>query len=234
MCIRDRIIIVHHGAHPVADWSILAVLSQKVGNTYDATQAQQDVKAIKSMGVFRGTVSENAAADPHGGLDVTYTVTENPFIKTITFTANTTDGLPSVPVSALKSHMETKEGQTLNTASLLRDMSTLLNNQNGYMRSQGFSADEGMTRIDPVTGTLTIGLIEAHIAQLNIQGNSQVPTPKIIEQVQSKVGDVLNYHMLDEDVARVTEMGLFTKVGPPAETTDPNHEVTVVIPVVEK
>ena len=85
----SHITVVHHGSVAVPDAPVLAVLSQKIGGLYDSAAAQQDTKAIKSLGLFRGEVTESASVDPSGGVDLTYTVTENPFIKTIRLTANT-------------------------------------------------------------------------------------------------------------------------------------------------
>ena len=230
----SRITVVHRGSVALSDAVVLAALSQKVGERYDAAAAQQDAKTIKGLGLFQGPVTESVLADPNGGVDLTYTVTENPFIKVIQFTANTPDGQPSIPAAMLKAQMQTKENMVLNTHVLTNDMNTLLNHQNGPFWTQGFLADVGVTRIDPVTGTLTIPLEETHIAKIQIQGNTQVPTEEIMQQIKARPGDVFNSHLVQADTTRVWNMKKFDVVGPLTETTDEDHQMTIVIPVKEK
>ncbi len=230
----SRITVIHRGPVALSDACVLVALSQKVGGLYDAVAAQQDTKAIGRLGLFQGGVTESASVDPDGGMNLTYTVTENPFIKVIQFTANTPDGQPSIPTVLLRARMMTKENTVLNTTSLTRDMNMLLNHTNGPFWNQGFFADAGVTRIDPVTGTLTIPLEETHIAKIQIQGNTQVPTAEIMQRIQSKPGDVFNAHLMQTDMTSVWNMGKFSTVGPLTETTDANHQMTIVIPVTEK
>ncbi len=230
----SRITVVHRGTVALSDAVVLVSLSQKVGGLYNAAAAQQDTKAIERLGLFQGAVTESASADPSGGVDLTYTVTENPFIKEIRFTANTPDGQPSIPAALLKAKMATKENTVLNAHLLTNDIDALLNHKDGPFWTQGFLVNAGVTRIDPAAGTLTIPLEETHIATIQIQGNSQIPTEEIMQQIESKPGDLFNSHSVQADMTRVWHMGKFDTVGPLTETTDEDHQMTVIIPVTEK
>ena len=230
----SRITVIHRGSVALSDAVVLVSLSQKVGGQYDAAAAQQDTKTIESLGLFQGNVTESASPDPSGGVDLTYTVTENPFIKEIRFTANTPDGQPSIPAALLKAKMATKENTVLNAHLLTNDIDALLNHKDGPFWTQGFLVNAGVTRIDPAAGTLTIPLEETHIATIQIQGNSQILTEEIMQQIESKPGDLFNSHSVQADMTRVWHMGKFDTVGPLTETTDEDHQMTVIIPVTEK
>ena len=129
------------------------------------------------MGYFNGDIGVDATPDPAGGVDLTYTVVENPVVKTIKFVANTKTGEPSVASATLKGLMDTKEGQVLNTNTLVRDLDRLFNRQTGYMRSKGYIVDVSTDiNIDPTSGVLTVPLVEAHIDQIRIMGNKKTKT----------------------------------------------------------
>ena len=63
------------------------------------------------MGVF-GRVNSAVTADPAGGVDITYTVEDNPIIQKIVIRANTPDSQPPVPAGTLLALMDTKPGQS--------------------------------------------------------------------------------------------------------------------------
>jgi outer membrane protein insertion porin family len=215
--------------------AIMALVSQKVGDPYDLATADKDREAIKNMGYFNGDIGLNPTQDPIGGVDVTYTVVENPVVKTISFTANTPSGEPTIPSSKLKSLMDTHEGLVLNTNTLVRDLDKLFNRQTGYARAQGYIIDVSSDiNIDPLKGALTIPLIEAHIDGIQIKGNKKTKTVVLTRELHSKSGDVLDERKLQKDLTRIYNTGLFDQVGPFEEIPTDVGKVTISIPVVEK
>ncbi len=218
--------------------AILAVINQtglRVGDAYSAGVATAARDAVKSMGYFSGDVVLTGTQDPAGGIDLTFTVRENPLIKTIKFTANTPTGEPTIPSDKLKSLMETKEGRVLNTNVLDRDIVKLFDHQSGYVRSQGYIFDVSSDiNFDPTTGVLTLPLVEAHINSIVVKGNKKTKKQVITREFRSHVGDVLNEKQLQRDVTRVYNLGLFDEVGPFDEVSNDVGKVDIIIPVTEK
>lgn len=215
--------------------AIMAVMTQKVGEPYSADSADRDRAAIKNMGYFNGDVVLTATKNATGGIDETYTVTENPLIKKIVFTANTPSGVPSIAPAILLSKMSTKEGQVLNTNTLVKDLDLLFNHNTGYVSSQGYIMDVSADiNIDPTDGTLTIPLVEAYIQAIKITGNKKTKTIVVTREMRSQAGQVLNQRKLNSDLTKVYNLGLFDTVGPAdIEPTDVG-KVVINIPVTEK
>lgn len=214
--------------------TILAVITEKVGTPYDPQVAAKDQAAIKAMGLFDGAVGLHTTSDTQGGVDVIFTVKENPVVKKIVFTANTLDKRPSVPASLLTEQMGTKTSQILNTNTLITDLDRLFRYQGGFMRQKGYIVSVSKDiNIEPKTGVLTIPLIEEHITQIVIKGNQHTPTAQILSWMHSKPGKVLNENTLTADMKRIYAQGGFTQVG--AWQVQPNAigEATVTVPVVE-
>ena len=215
--------------------AIRAVLAQKVGQPYSATAADRDREAIKNLGYFNGDISLSASVNSEGTIDETYTVTENPLIKKIVFTANTPSGVPSISPTVLLSKMTTQPGRVLNTNSLVKDLDTLFNHNTGFVSSQGYIMDvSSEINIDPNNGTLTIPLVEAYIQGIKITGNKKTRVTVVTREMRSQSGQVLDQKRLNADLTRVYNLGLFDTVGPAdIEPTDVG-KVVVNIPVTEK
>ena len=215
--------------------AVIASAGLRLGNAYTAGLADAARDAVKGMGYFNGDVGVGAEPDPAGGVDVTFTVKENPVVKAIKFTANTPTGEPTIPSVTLKSRMTTKEGKVLNTNVLVRDLDGLTNHQTGYAFQQGYIFDVSSDiNIDPLTGVLNIPLVEAHINSITVKGNKQTKTQVVTRELRSQVGDVLDQHKLQRDLTRVYNLGLFDEVGPFDLNATDVGRVDVLIPVAEK
>jgi outer membrane protein insertion porin family len=187
------------------------------------------------MGYFNGDIGLTATEDPDGGVDVGFSVVEFPIIKKIVFTANTPTGEPSIPSAELKAQMNTKEGQVINTVVFQRDLDHLFNRDTSYTRDRGFIMDPSPDlNLDPLTGVLTIPLIEAHIDHILIKGNKKTKVIVITREMRSKPGDVLNENDLQKDMTKIYNLGLFDQVGPFALTPTDIGKVDVTVPLTEK
>jgi outer membrane protein insertion porin family len=232
----SRILIV--GNQNINDAAIRGVITAaglKLGQPYTPVNAAAARDAVKAMGYFNGDVGLSGTQDPAGGVDVTYTVKENPVIKTIKFTANTPNGEPTIPSSKLKSLMVTKEGQVLNTNILVRDLDNLFNHTTSYVYQQGFIFDVSSDiNIDPLTGVLTVPLVEAHINSIKITGLKKTKPVVVTRELRTQVGDVLDEKKLQRDLTRVYNLGLFDEVGPFDPSSTDVGKVDITIPITEK
>ena len=159
-------------------------------------------------------------------------------IKHIRFTANTSDGQPSVRRSLLLWAMQTEEGQPYSPDVLARDLDRLFNHSTGMMAADGLIVDTAQSasgfRFDAATGTLTIPIVETHVARVIITGNSKVSTSEILKQVRTHPGDLYDNGLVSLDVGRISNMGLFHTVGPVQVNPSGVGLVDVTIPVAEK
>ena len=232
----SRILIA--GNVNINDAAIRGVITNaglRLGDTYTPANAAAARDAVKAMGYFNGDIGLSGAADPAGGVDITFTVKENPVIKTIKFTANTPNGEPTIPSDKLKSLMTTKEGQVLNTSILVRDLDNLFNHTTSYAYQQGYIFDVSSDiNIDPLTGVLTIPLVEAHINSIKITGLKKTKPVVVTRELRSQVGDVLDEKKLQKDLTRVYNLGLFDEVGPFEPSSTDVGKVDITIPVTEK
>ena len=232
----SRILIV--GNQNINDAAIRGVITSaglKLGAPYTAENAAAARDAVKAMGYFNGDIGLAGGQDPAGGVDVTFTVKENPVIKTIKFTANTPNGEPTIASSKLKSLMTTKEGQVLNTNVLVRDLDNLFNHTTSYVYQQGFIFDVSSDiNIDPLTGVLTIPLVEAHINSIKITGLKTTKPVVVTRELHSQVGDVLDEKKLQKDLTRVYNLQLFDEVGPFDPSSTDVGKVDITIPITEK
>lgn len=223
------------GNSKISTAAIQAVLSQKTGEQYVPDTAEKDREAIKAMGYFNGEVGLAGTKNASGGVDLTYTVAENPTVKQILFTANTKDGKPTISADKLKSLMDTKEDQVLNTNVLVRDLDKLFNRQTGYVRSQGYIFDVSSDiNIDPTSGTLTIPLIETHIDSIRVTGNKKTKPVVITRELREKSGDVFDGNRLQKELTKIYNLGLFDEVGPYDLIPTDVGRVIISIPVTEK
>jgi len=225
------------GNQNISDAAIRAVITGaglRLGEPYSAGVAVSARDAVKNMGYFNGDVGLSGGQDPAGGVDVMFVVKENPVVKAIKFTANTPNGQPTIPAAKLKSLMQTKEGQVLNTSVLVTDLDKLFNHTTGYAFSQGYIFDVSSDiNIDPLTGVLNVPLVEAHINTITIKGNKKTKTVVITREMRAKPGDVLNINTLQRDETRINNLGLADVEPYDLASTDVG-KVDVTIPVVEK
>ena len=232
----SRILIV--GNKNINDVAIRGVVTNaglKLGDTYTPANAASARDAVKAMGYFNGDVGLSGTQDPAGGVDITFTVKENPVIKTIKFSANTPTGEPTIASDKLKSLMTTKEGQVLNTNILVRDLDSLFNHTTSYVYQQGFIFDVSSDiNIDPLTGVLNIPLVEAHINSIKFTGLKQTKPIVLTREFHTQVGDVLDEKKLQKDLTRVYNLGLFDEVGPFDPSSTDVGKVDIIIPVTEK
>ena len=228
-------IVGNQNINDAAIRGVINAAGMKLGTPYTPVAATDARDAVKAMGYFTGDVGLSGAQDPAGGVDIIYTVKENPLIMTIKFTANTPDGEPTIPSSKLKSLMTTKEGQVLNTNILVRDLDNLFNHTTSYVYQQGFIFDVSSDiNIDPITGVLTVPLVEAHINSIKITGLKKTKPTVVTRELRSQVGDVLDEKKLQRDLTRVYNLQLFDEVGPFDPSSTDVGKVDITIPITEK
>lgn len=212
--------------------TVRAVLNLKVGDAYTPAATAKDVAAIKGMGVFN-SVTEAETADHAVGVNVAYTVAENPVVTDIKFTTTAPNGKPSIPFGELFTQLKTPIGQVLNTNILVKDLDALFNHKDSYAAKQGYVIDVSSDiNIDPLTGVLTIPLKEYQVKSITVNGNSRIKTLDILAQMHLKIGDIFDSNAFDESLAAIYETGNFRKIDYTRTTTE--SQMDIALSVVEQ
>ena len=208
--------------------AIMAVVIIKPGAPYSETDLQASQKAIQDMGYFERVVigTENVES----GLRVIFNVVENPVVKEIKITGNTV-----APTDKLMGLLRTTTGNVLNIKTLMDvDIPAI----ERFYDDQGYIAyvtEE--VGIEPLTGVLTIPVLEVRVEAIKITGNKKTKEHVILREMSLKKGDVFNRKVLFADIRKIYDLEIFDR-----ETAEPYKlaagsdlsKIIVTLPVKEK
>lgn len=204
--------------------ALLPQLAMRVGDAVNADYVRHDLNIIGATGLF-STVKPAFTNVPEG-VSLNYTVQMNPEVKKIDIQGN-----ESLSTDELMKVVETKPGTTLNTAIVSHDVAainTALANA-GYMMSHVTDV-----KLDD-EGTLHIGIIEPHIENINLRGNTKTKNYVIMRELRMKKGEIFNRNTASRSIQRVYNTGYFEDVNVrllPGEKS--KQDVIVEIDVVEQ
>jgi outer membrane protein insertion porin family len=217
--------IIIKGNSNISTDAIRAVLRQKIGDQFSDANAEADRQAIENMGYF-SAVTFQALQDPTGTVTENYSVVENPKVTQIVITGNTV-----FSTAKLMSLMRTHPGSILNTNTLAQDIQMIVQTYHAAGFRASISED---INIDPLTGILTIPIIEARVSSITITGNKKTKTKVITREMRTRPGVVYNENVFQKDLTRVYNLGLFDNVGQADITTPDVGKVAITIPVTER
>lgn len=189
------------------------VKSTKVGEPASETDVRSDLESIASLGYFYDVRARFAEA--LGGVEVVFTVVENPAIKKITI-----DGGGVLPGDQLVSELGLKEGDLFNTTTFRNGLQAVL--KKAY-ESYGILARVKDFNITP-DGVISVVLSPAKIGKITISGNKKTKEYVIRRELTAlKTGDVFDLNKLKENLRNVLNLGFFDEVTPKfVETADPD------------
>ena len=213
--------------------TVQAEVTETVGEQFDPATAERDAAAITALGDWTSPARFAATPDMKGGLDLTFSVTENPVVQAIVFNANTLTGQPTIPAATLLAQMQTQTGQVLNTNTLARDLDILFNPATGYAHRQGYRFLAGASVLDPTTGILTIPVIESYVQAVIVTGNGKTKTADILNQLPVKPGDLYNDAAVQQIPASLNGTGHVRSVGQASVMQTVPGRVVVTVPVTD-
>jgi outer membrane protein insertion porin family len=186
--------------------TLLSKIKTKVGATYSANVARDDIKRLYALGYFDDVQVKLTAAGK--GVNVTFLVTEKPIIESINF-----KGACHISRGVLDSTLKTKVGAYLDKQRLRSDLEEI---KRTYAR-KGFSMAD--TRYDSIlneeTNKVAITIIiteglSARIKQVAVEGNQAFNDNKIVSLIKSKPSKwwlfrkgYLDEPTLQEDIERL-------------------------------
>lgn len=218
---------------------VAAVIRTQAGQTVPATQIEADLAAIRAIGLF-ADVQAIPVPTPQG-IHLTYQVQPNPILRAVQMQGNQV--LPQATIAAAFRDLY---GRQLNLNELKPRIETLNQwyEKNGYTLAQVINVSWG----EP-TGTLMVTVVEGVIDSLQVQfvdgeGNTTDATGKpikgrtrdviITRELQTQPGDVFNRTVIEQDLRRLYQLGLFADVGVTLKSGQAPETVGVIIQVAEQ
>lgn len=189
------------GNTTVPESSITPAIKLKPGDTLTADKVKQDMQTIYELGFFFDVVA-NFTEVPEG-VQVTYTVMENPVLNSITFKGNT-----KVTTDKLTSMLTVTKGQILNSKNLNENMRAI----EQYYHDQGYI----LAKVSDVNmssgGALTITINEGVLEGIVIKGNEKTKNYVITREMKLKTGEAFNANDARRSMQKVYNLGYFEDV----------------------
>ena len=179
---------------------ILAVVKTKVGDPFNPTTVQEDLRAISDLGFFADQAPPVIKQRPDG-IAITFRVIENPVITSIAFTGNL-----HVPADTLLALMDNATGQVFNLRTYQQDVLKI----NSYYDKIGYGGQlpthVADVNIDP-KGVLTLKIQEGlTVSAVEIDGDYLLNPDLIRSVLLTKKGTPYSEDTRDKDVERLKDL----------------------------
>ncbi len=184
--------------------TILAVVHTKVGEPFDPSVVQDDLRAISDLGYFADQAPPVIKQRPDG-VAVTFRVIENPVVTSIRFTGNKT-----VTADTLLALMDTSPGAVFNLKTYQQDVLKI----NSYYDKVGFGGqvpshvtDVNIDANGVLSLTIEEGLTVRHIIIVPPPDADPVLPPRLITQaLVTKEGSAYSENQRDKDVEKLKDL----------------------------
>jgi outer membrane protein insertion porin family len=211
---------VEGNSEVVAD-HIVSVVSSKVGAPLDQNRLAKDADAIYEQGFFSNV--DYRITDEIDGVNVIFTVTENPIIEDIRFYGNTT-----YSEEKLRDICFTKPGMIFNRVFFRNDLQRIKEKyqQDGFV----------MARVSDVKveGTVVnVYITEPKLGNIVIQGNKRTKMYVIKRQLRLKEGDLFNSAKLRYSLSKLQGLGYFDDVSVGFEPGESPDVIDLILTVAE-
>jgi outer membrane protein insertion porin family len=211
---------------------IYEATTTRPGQSTTRSQLQVDINAIFATGYFSAVRAE--PTDTPLGVRVTFIVQPNPILKSVQPAGNKV--LTQAQVDEI---FQPQYGKILN----LRDLQEGIKAINKFYQDKGYVLGQvaGSPQIDP-DGTVTLQVAEGVIENIDVRYKNKAGevakgrTRKyiVLRELRTKPGDVLNKDMLQKDLRRIFELGLFEDVQVALEPGEDPRKVVVNLNVQER
>lgn len=209
------------GNTTVPEATIMGAVKLKPGEALTADKVKQDMQAIYELGTFFDVVS-NFNEVPEG-VQVVYTVMENPVLQEIIIKGNT-----KVSTDKLSSMLTVKTGSILNSKALNENVRSI----EEYYHDKGYI----LTKVSDVAmgtgGVLTITINEGMLEGIEVKGNEKTKTHVITREMKLKPNQPFNVKDAKRSMQKVYNLGYFEdvnmKLNPGKEPNAIVLETTVV------
>lgn len=213
------------GNKRIATERILAAVTEtKTGESLSEEKVRADVRAVNDLGVF-ADVSVRTESEPDG-VRVVFLVTENPVISEIVVEGNSV-----VSADDIRKMMGLTVGEVLDLNKMRAGVRAVqkLYEDKGYVLAR--VADVGILPTDPADqGRLRLRVAEGTVEGVRFEGLLRTREITARRHIQdTRVGTVFNVTLLNHDLQRLFDTGLFESVrARPEPGTTPDSAVIVI------
>jgi outer membrane protein insertion porin family len=196
---------------------ILGVVETKVGEPIDRDKLQSDIEAIYGQGFF-SFVDVDLSANSEG-VEVVYSVMENPIVEEISFTGNTV-----YKSEILMKEVFTQVGSVFNRVFFRNDLDRIQDryHKDGYV----------MVRVADVNvqgGRIDVKIVEPRLGEIIIQGNKKTQTKVIRREIKLQRGDLFNITKFRHQLGKLQGLGYFEDVNVGFDAPEGQDDVLDVI-----
>lgn len=180
--------------------AITKVIKIQPGDSLTPDKVKQDMQSIYDLGYFFDVVA-NFTEVPEG-VQVVYTVMENPVLNDIVIKGNT-----KVTTEKLKSLLQVSKGKILNTKTLNENARAI----EQYYHDQGYI----LAKVSDVSmngGVLTVSINEGLLEGISVKGNEKTKNYVITREMKVKPGEPFNVKDARRSMQKVYNLGYFEDV----------------------
>ena len=215
-CIQVTSVTISGNSY-ISDEEILNVVDTKPGMILSSDVVNEDIDAIYNLGFFS---SAEANFKPEGdGVAVTFAVTENPIIESLSFTGN------SIYTSEqLMREISSKTGTVFNRRFFRNDLDRIQDkyHKDGYVIAR-------VSDIQIQNGNICITLLEPRVRDVTIQGNTKTPTEVIRSIVTLTKGDFFNVKDFRHQIEELQELRDFEDINIAFDIPDDSEKLVDII-----
>lgn len=211
------------GNSSIASEYILNVVATKPGAFLSRDVLLSDIEAVYNQGFFSFVDAD--FSDEGGGVNVTFTVQENPVITSITFTGNTL-----YTTDQLMKEVFSQEGTVFNRQFFRNDLDRIQEkyHKDGYV----------MVRVSDVQiqgGDIYVTILEPRVKDVLIQGNVKTKSYVIRRELKINEGDIFNVTRFRHEMGKLQGLGYFEDVNVAFDVPeDDDSVVDLILTVKEK
>lgn len=211
------------GLNSLSQDEILSQMKMKVGEPYNRSDMQDDLKTIYETGYFSERMKAIPTNNDDGTVTIKIIVEENIPVKDFTIDGNTV-----ISTEDILAQLEEMKGKPQNIAKLNEAIAKIqdLYMQKGYILSRIASVTD-----DP-DGTINIVIKEGVIDKIMIEGNEKTKDYVVARNILTEPGMVYNENMIKEDLVRLYATQAFkdvTREIEPSADVEDAYDITIKI-----
>ncbi|HBF37498.1 MAG TPA: hypothetical protein DDW50_09280 [Firmicutes bacterium] len=207
--------------HVPAEKILGVITNTKMGSSFDARLAQNDVQAIMGLGYFSDVQvkTENML----NGVKVIFEVFENPIFNDVQIS-----GLTDVKPEELKPFFSQKAGEVFNTATFRTDLGKAIKfcqEKKGLWIQPKNSQDFGIT----AAGIVKVELVELKYGKIKISGLVKTQEKVVTRELTFKTGDIIRRDVLQDNMARLMRLRIFDNIEPQLAMSETPDSLDLVL-----
>lgn len=210
------------GNQTIPKEEILSAVSTRIGDQVGQQALMDDLKAIYATGYFQDVTLSSESYQK--GTRIVFKVVENPPFKSVRFEGNTL-----FPSEELSKFFEDQKGKILNLRNLKKGIDAVNKRYTdaGYVLAQ-------VIKVEPnPEGDLLIVVAEGMIDKVEVTGNTKTNSAVILREMSTKQGTILNRNLLQRDIQKLYNLGIFEDVAVAPEPSETAGHVNLKVTIKE-